>query len=948
MTAVGLYRGMVSAAAFVIDVGVLGEVESRRRVLELWTPGVQVLNVPGAGWLVVLPQPAETRLEYSPGMALLSSRGGLAAPGLTGEPSTIILPLAGTIMRIALDSLAPVPMSDWLDTTTFAIHQLTSLDRPSEPATILDESASPEPDLRSLAHIRRAKNRKPGRIGGWSIRRWLVTLLVLAIIITLIGLAFGWGNHHSPSSSRPGTSVVPTTPSPTPPTAIPTGVQTPTIPPFDSVTPFVLPAPVDSQPGSYFPGMVGLIVIALFLTRAAAGVKRRRGGARRTGNGAGGQGGRPKSRWSRLARLLMRTPASDFVSRRHERYLASLTRKFERRNWDDALRDAIKLGGGSGVGMNLRLPKRRDSLSLFRSGGAGGSVPYGPNVQAHLCALYLQAADELERAARIQESAFVRAELLNDSGAAAGVLERHGEYALAAQLAESRRHSPGLVIRLWWRAGNRQRAIDVARARGAFAAAITRLTEVDAAAAAALRAEWVRWCRNANDHLGAVEAAWPEPSLRPTVLPDIHEGMAVGGAVRARLLAYLVSEDPTAEAIADSLALLDSDDAVDNPARSQFIATLAELAGPDRAHDRRLCTAALRSMLRAPSVEGLLEAQSAQRVIRRLRVRADPVVNADLPTISPRRPPAGDAVDLSFPVEPGQMPVYDAVPLADGGMLLAHGDLGVRLVTSDGRVRARWDVPTHEFVMADHGGSVLLVTRSGDDRDLHHLDLGTRRVRRWATLRVKHVVPSFDGGVLVIVDDDGIALMDVLGEQPKIIWRELDRESEIFEIGRTPTDLTALVRSPSIVAGGAPVLALWNWQLPGMTLRLRRNVVIEPRVRAWAVTSGELITIEDGDQPALVRYKGYADPETVRLLPENATITANGNAYATSFAMEDGRVGVALTFAGRTIVNGVLPAGSNVGVRSHGDRCTLWDQDGRVAVVDATHPALLAMVRTSV
>jgi len=90
--------------------------------------------------------------------------------------------------------------------------------------------------------------------------------------------------------------------------------------------------------------------------------------------------------------------------------------------------------------------------------------------------------------------------------------ERERAEQLAAELAEARALDPDLVVRLWWRAGRRDRAVTVARVRNAFVGAIDRLSKVDKDAATGLRREWIRSCRLAGDHLAAVEAAW---SIRP-------------------------------------------------------------------------------------------------------------------------------------------------------------------------------------------------------------------------------------------------------------------------------------------------------------------------------------------------------------------------------------------------------------------------------------------------
>ncbi|HYU67644.1 MAG TPA: hypothetical protein VEK09_12880, partial [Jatrophihabitantaceae bacterium] len=452
-----------------------------------------------------------------------------------------------------------------------------------------------------------------------------------------------------------------------------------------------------------------------------AALRRRRLSGAHAGTGSGRQASRRRG-W--LARVVLRSPAHGFVRKRHERYLRSLTRKFERRDWHAALREAVALGSTSGIGwLSLRLPRRRESIALRMRDGSGGSVYLGDFAYAHLRAVYLRAVAQLEAAGRVDEAAFVHADLLHDARAAVAYLERNGRLQTAAELAEARHLAPELVVRLWWRAGDRQRAVTIARTRGAFAAAVERLAPLDHDAAVALREEWVRWCRQAGDHLAAVEAAWPESSLRGLVLTDIEAGIALGGPASGQLFAHLASEYPSEATSARALALLGDHSGELRRVRERFIAALARLPGQDQAADRRLSTAAVRCIVESEPTRDL------RGQLHLLARRADPLLAADLPAFTSRSTRPDDPVDMAASADPGQLPVFDAVTLGGRALLVAHGDLGVRLLGLDGRVRARWEVPTHQLVVADNGANALLVQHAGATCEIHRLDLLTRRLR---------------------------------------------------------------------------------------------------------------------------------------------------------------------------------------------------------------------------
>ncbi|NLT54324.1 MAG: hypothetical protein GXX79_07105 [Actinomycetales bacterium] len=110
--------------------------------------------------------------------------------------------------------------------------------------------------------------------------------------------------------------------------------------------------------------------------------------------------------------------------------------------------------------------------------------------------------------------------------------------------------------------------------------------------------------------------------------------------------------------------------------------------------------------------------------------------------------------------------------MAPGGVLVALGDLGVRLLTGDGRERARWDVPADQVVMADHGGCALLLVHGEGLVDIHRLDLATRRVRHWATMRLGPVLPT-DRGVArgPAVAEASNLVVDVPGTGGTRAWR---------------------------------------------------------------------------------------------------------------------------------------------------------------------------------
>ena len=432
------------------------------------------------------------------------------------------------------------------------------------------------------------------------------------------------------------------------------------------LSPLEVPPPAVERPAERRPVPVPDV-------RQAANVKRPRGRAERRAREIAAKS---RTRDTLSARLLLRTPAGRTIGRRQERFLRDLTQSFKQRKWDDALRDAIALGEVGGA-LRLRRARRLGPLVPHPLVMAGGGLPLGGSVQQQLAALYRQAAKELERAGEIIEAAFVYSDLLASPLEAILVLERGKQWQLAAELAEGRQLAPELVVRLWWQAGNRTRALGVARARGAFATAVERLSTTDVESARRLRREWAQSLSTAGDHLAAVQALWPDSELRPEAMRDISLGLALGGATAAELNAYLIALTPVEPAVNAARALLNSRDDGRHAAQDAFFSGLARVTGIDPPVDRELTSLALRTILIRHSSDaphGPWSQASFRQSWKSLQKRADPLLVADLPRMNWAKG-TQDAASIAFSEGTGQLQVFDAAFVA-GGLLVACGEAG--------------------------------------------------------------------------------------------------------------------------------------------------------------------------------------------------------------------------------------------------------------------------------
>ncbi|MFC5664859.1 bpX6 domain-containing protein [Kitasatospora misakiensis] len=995
-TPTGRATGTVLAAGFVLDVPLIGVPEAAERVLELWCEGARLNELPDGRWLLQLPDPVRTRADRAPGVPLeRTGHGALAAVGAPFHTAAgagqLILIQGDLTVTHTIDGLPSPDPADWLLLTGLTLHRPGPLGvAPASGAAPVEESlpVTLRPDLRAAAGIRptsararrlaaveppaaealpadgalarRSARRRVGSQSALDDRSATVVVVLVVLLPMLLIVLYGLGLFE-------GSAI---------------------------------------DPGVVVYTSVAAAVTYLLLSRWA---EARRDRSARSGTGSatatadgGTSTGAPSSpgapaprRTGRpwlgdlLARLTLRTPAAHLLHERHVRYLSELTRAFEQHRWEDALRDAVPLAGKRQDGraaartwFSLALPKRFTGqlrATPHRVGPAATSAFGGLSVHQHLTELYRHAAERLEQQERFDEAAFVLADLLDAPAEAVALLDRHGRSAQAAELAEGRSLAADLVVRLWWRAGEHERAVRTAHRRSAFAAAVDRLTATDPQAARGLRAAWAEHCRAAGDRLGAVEAVWPDEGLRPTVAADLRDAVALGGPTRGRALPYLLALGAGDATRAPARAVLDGDGDPGTTGRSALAATLAGLPAADQATDRELATTAARAAVRDGGfgAHGGPAGAAEHPLFDKLLHRADPLTAADLPRPRPLPRPGGTAPGYTAADRPGTLPVLDAALLASGSLLVACGQAGARLLGPDGRTRAHWDTPTDRFVLADHGGSALLVTDHGPDlRGLARLDLATRTVRPWITLRARQFAPSYDGRHLLAEADGGIVVLDTLAPRPTAVWRELGGEHRLLGgITRTPSGCAAIVRTPSTARSS--LTEVWRWDLPGWELRARLRVddtLTELLYRTdpadaldpVALAAGGLLTAEPVDPGPMDDEGGLGPGRTVLRwtseLPD-AELSVDGRArlapatdgdhWALTLTSEDGTGLVAAAGTGpcsEPALTVLVPnaSGGRIEVRRHADTVTYRHRSGRVLATSADGTTLLANLRVTV
>ncbi|KFA87838.1 bpX6 domain-containing protein [Archangium violaceum] len=867
-----VHRGSVDVAALWFDPALLGEAEARRRVLAAWAPGAGVYALEG-GFLLRLPAPRRMECAAAPGLPFTLEDGVLLSAPFSPSERERLAPTSGSVVlvRAGTARVHPLEPSRRVDVSAW-------LDVSHFDVVPMEGLGAPPPPVATLAPIE-----APPRA------------------------SFGVG------------------------------------PPAPEAE--VMRARMEGRPVPPPPRAPGL------LERLRAWWNERGG----TGVGSGGGSGKAlptppppqgPGLFSRLAEWLARsTPLGSLLGQRKAEYVRRLFDLFDEGNLQEALRYAIPLAKGAPseqARVSLGLPGPREQLTIQPRHGGGAASVFGGGAQVYdaLRERYREAFRKLEREGRIEEAAFVLAELLHESEQAVSFLEKHGRLRMAAELAEGRQLAPGLVVRQWLLAREVARAVDLARRTGAFADAVLRLERSHPAEARTLRVLWGEVLAQSGDYARAVEVVWPVEDARRLTHAWLERGVEAGGVSGARLLARMLSVLPERfeKVRTRALVLLDSDDPEGAPARQAFTDALArevDKAGKAVAPGLALLRPAVRALLRDRAAGHLpLKPRELDRLVL---MTGDTALRADLPSLSalPERGgfPAEAAPHVLDAAEGGPWPIHDAVPLSGGRLLVALGEAGARLVTSDGRCVAHFDVPAFSLVLSVHEDRALALAPRGELKRVSRLDLTGRRAEPWCDTRVDAFAPVYDGDLWFFAVEDTVMAVDALAAEPRALWR-------VPQVGGQVLEVAVGVAELSFVTFNAEAeLERWTYLVPDPRLRSRQ---VMPRklesLRHLSLTvDGEVAALHEEEIRWLDGHR--AAPVRPPLLPWTALrALVLGGPYMVALEPTPAGERVWLlerkegAVRARFLFEGDVP----VSVRFLSTELLLFDAAGRLARVDLT------------
>lgn len=792
-----VHRGVVECVGVVVAEGDALD-GGRRRVLSIWSPGATAFRVAGA-WLVRWSAPRRLRAEEAPGDVLVARAVGavsllLTAPLDAAELAQIIEAGArtGDVVRVrGAEAIAErvstndaVDPSRWLDLGTVRRVEVRSLGAPIATLRIVTVEA-PRAVLKGVTDAS----------GG---------AFAKALSSALDAMASGERDALTEAAAGGGASA-----------------------------------------GAPFAARLRARLMRAILMAARWFGARREGSARAPEAEALAEDAAAPSqgafaRWMAkldawLTGAIQRSRIAEAFGARYAKYLTDMVDAFERGDLAEALKMAVPLGDGTpsaqAPSTSWTLPSPRAGLDI-RVGEKASGPGFGTSLYDRIRTLYRATAERLEAEGRIEEAAFVHAELLGDLAGAVSLLERHGRLLRAAELAEAAKLLPELVVRQWIVAGDVDRAVRHARRTKSFQVAVTKLEGSDAALALPLRREWARWAAASGDLALAVEIAWAKPELREMTAPWIDDAVALGGVGGARMLARKLALRP--ERLAEVLVALaaQSEDRSHDGARARAAFAQSTLQAPVTPASQIAARTVTRALI-ADGARGVLTDARALAV-KLIDHAQDGALKADIPvwpeatrlSLAAVATPGTFAVDVA---DVGTRALFDSAPLPDGRVVLAMGEAGVWIVSREGRVIVRLDAPAHALVLSDHGDRCLALARRGKGFRVSHVDLSRRSARPWGEVELDAFATTYDGDGWVVASERDVAVVDALAPRIEVLRPAVRIEPgvKVVEVVRTPAQLALRT------AGERP--EVWAWDaVSAWVLRVRHEALKEVGLPAVA------------------------------------------------------------------------------------------------------------------
>ncbi|UXN03490.1 bpX6 domain-containing protein [Bartonella sp. HY406] len=536
-----------------------------------------------------------------------------------------------------------------------------------------------------------------------------------------------------------------------------------------------------------------------------------------------------------VARLAIVSKLNHLFAMRQARYLNSMLRMFEQGDIENALRHAIPFSSGqSDGGPMFGVPRPRDNLQLGAKQVGGPSINIDEDARKMLAGYYWRAFTTLDQQGRIEEAAFVLAELLNERVEALDYLEKNGRSDKAGELALAWDMSSDIIVRLYCLSGQWDWAIAVARRDHAFAAAVLRLENEESAASFRLREEWALFEAENGNLMSAIQIIWPLKNQRDLALQWLLLAEKSDGELGAAALvkrAILLSD--TVEDYRTKITQI-----IENKNPKVFEALISEIDKAFLNGDSSEGLIFLTRFITRPAL--LRHHQNAfylnkQKFLRLLHASQQSAFDADLPKNGWGQDDldafsASNICDFQAPTNGRPLDIHDIVYVSEGRFIAALGDGGVVLLDDLGHQLAFYDVPASQLVVSASGNIVLLLMQRDNLYRITRLNLNDNSLTPLKNLALQAMTRDFDGVSWSVALTDGFIHVLDTARGLKSLWKSGELSGTVFKIRYrhrfaegVPT--TAKGEQWLIGYGGSQKksfsLENWYYSLPSRTLRSR-------------------------------------------------------------------------------------------------------------------------------
>lgn len=550
---------------------------------------------------------------------------------------------------------------------------------------------------------------------------------------------------------------------------------------------------------------------------------------------------------------------ASIFGRRQAKYLTEMMEKFEQGDLSEALKYAIPLEDIQALQnlmqkpTSLFLPRPRADLSINLGQNVNGSsMNLGDEWFNHLREMYRKSFERLEAQGRIEEATFVLAELLKSNLEAVEFLAKHGKYRLAAELAEARNLPKETIVRQWYLAGEKMRAVRLAILHNCFEYAVTKLEEGNSEIGSELREVWAESLAASGNFSAAVDVIWKLEAKRALAKDWIEKTIEFGGAPAGRMLARkaMLFPEEFDEIKEEFRPILKGGDFESVEKRNAFARAVFKQNINDEL--RTL----LRPLIRKISNDAVNTSSGlALKEFRELVVMAkDNALRTDLPpfpqVISPSA--SNQLFEISVSAsDKGASFIYDACVLPDGRIALALGESGVKIFSGNAKQIAFFDQPAHKLIVSDFATKAIALAERGETVRLARIDFIERRAKYWCDTKLSAFASNFDGSIWFVGVSDEFYAIDANAKNFEALWRVSDVGGAVYAAVRSKTQVKFLTLD-------AKGFETWWYELPNLTLRSRNR-------RKWLENVGEDVlyaaNISEGGHSAVIMYEPTEEAE---------------------------------------------------------------------------------------